>query len=124
MSLVQLNPWIWTSVSPQEGAAVGPVRPHLPGRQVLHPTGHLVGAGHQILDGHVFHRHLVRVVAVLHARGPAGAQVFPQVALGGVLHDHIQRACPKGTRLIGLVARDVTAAMVLCYQGGGGFIRG
>ena len=64
--------------------------------QVLHAAGHLVGAGDQVLDGHVLHGHLVRVVAVLHAGGPPGPQVLPQVPLGRKLHDHVQRACGQG----------------------------
>lgn len=66
---------------------------HLLGGQVLHAPGHLVGTGHQVLDGHVFYRNLVRVVAVLHAWGAAGTQVFPQVSFGGVFHDHVERSC-------------------------------
>lgn len=64
---------------------------YLFGGQVLHASGHLESAGHQVFDGHVLHRDLVRVVAVLHARWAPSSQVLPQVALGGVFYDHIQR---------------------------------
>lgn len=72
-----------------------PRRGYLLGGQVLHASGHLEGAGHQVLDGHVLHGDLVRVVAVLHARRAASSQVLPQVALGGVLYDHVQRTCRR-----------------------------
>lgn len=70
---------------------------YLFGGQVLHASGHLESAGHQVFDGHVLHGDLVRVVAVLHPRWAPSSQVLPQVTLGGVLNDHIQRTW-GGTR--------------------------
>lgn len=71
---------------------------HLLGGQVLHPPRHLESAGHQVLDGHVLHGDLVRVVAVLHPRRAPSAQVLPQVSLGGVFDDDVQRTCRVQTR--------------------------
>lgn len=66
------------------GATVCPdpvVGRYLFGGKVLHPSSHLEGAGHQVLDRHVFHRNLVWVVAVLHSRRATSSQVLPQVPL-------------------------------------------
>lgn len=68
---------------------------YLFGGQVLHASGHLESAGHQVFDGHVLHRDLIRVVAVLHARWTPSSQVLPQVTLRGKLYDHIQRTCTQ-----------------------------
>lgn len=61
------------------------MRGHLFGGQILHPSSNLEGTGHQVLDGHVLHWDLVRVVAVLHSRWAPSSEVFPQVSLGRVL---------------------------------------
>lgn len=63
---------------------------YLFGGQILHASGHLVSAGHQVFDGHVLHRNLVWVVAVLHARWAPSSQELPQVALRCILYNHIQ----------------------------------
>ena len=68
------------------------VRAYLLRGQVLHAAGHLVGAGDQVLEGELLVGHPGDVVGVLHAGGPPRTQVLPQVPLGRVLHDDVQRA--------------------------------
>lgn len=65
---------------------------HLPGGQVRHPPGHLVGGGDQLHKLHVGQGDGPRAAPVLQADGPAGSEVLPQVALRGVFHHHVQRA--------------------------------
>lgn len=64
---------------------------YLFGSQILHASSNLVSTGHQVFHGHVLHRNLVWVVAVLHAWGAPSSQVLPQVALGCILNYDVQR---------------------------------
>lgn len=60
--------------------------------QVLHSSGHLVGTGQQVFEGELLFRHLGHIKGIIHAWWSPSPQVLPKTALGGVLHQHIQRA--------------------------------
>ncbi len=63
---------------------------HLLGCEVFHATCHLVGAGHQVFEWHVLHRHLVGVVAVLHPRRTTHTQILSQIAVCCKLHNDVE----------------------------------
>ena len=65
--------------------------------QVLHASGDLVGAGHQVFERELLVWDLAGVEGVVHAGGAARPQVLPQVALGGVLHQDVQGPCSQHT---------------------------
>lgn len=72
-------------------------RTHFLGSQVLHAPRQLVGAGHQVLEGHLLLGNAVDVIGVLHPGRPAGSEVFPEVAFRGILDDDVERPCgPTG----------------------------
>ena len=61
--------------------------------EVLHASGDLVGAGHQVFEGELLVGDFTGVEGVVHAGRPTSPQVLPQVAFGGVLHQDVQRTC-------------------------------
>lgn len=70
--------------------------PYLLGGEILHASGHLVGARDQVLGGELLLGVVAGVVAVFQPRRPPGLQVLPEVALGGILHDDVQRTWGAG----------------------------
>ena len=90
-------------------------RTHLLGSQVLHAPGQLVGARHQVLEGHLLLGNAVDVIGILHPGWPPGAQVFPKVAFRGVFDDDIERPCGWKTRAG--EAANPRAALGQLYQG-------
>ena len=61
--------------------------------EVLHASGDLVGAGHQVFEGELLVGDFTGVEGVVHAGRPTCPQVLPQVAFGCVLHQDVQRTC-------------------------------
>lgn len=61
--------------------------------EVLHASGNLVGAGHQVFERQLLVWDFAGVKGVVHARGPPRPQVLPQVAFGGVFHQYIEGTC-------------------------------
>lgn len=90
-------------------------RTHFLGSQVLHAPGQLVGARHQVLEGHLLLGNAVDVIGILHPGWPPGAQVFPKVAFRGVFDDDIERPCGWKTRAG--EAANPRAALGQLYQG-------
>lgn len=75
-------------------------RTHFLGSQVLHASSQLVGAGHQVLEGHLLLGDTVNVIGVLHARWPPGSEVFPEVAFRCIFNYDVERSCGRGERLL------------------------
>lgn len=73
--------------------------PYLLGGKVLHASGHLVGTGYQVLGGELLLGVVAGVVTVFQPRRPPGLQVLSEVALGGILHDDVQRTWGGGRRM-------------------------
>lgn len=75
-------------------------RTHFLGSQVLHASRQLVGAGHQVLEGHLLLGNSVNVIGVLHARWPPGPEVFPEVAFRCVFDYDIEGSCDREEKLL------------------------
>lgn len=69
------------------------------GSQIFHASGQLVGARHQVLEGHLLLRNTVNVIGVLHPRRPPGPEVFTEVAFRGILNYDVQRPWGRGDEL-------------------------
>lgn len=90
-------------------------RTHFLGSQVLHAPGQLVGARHQVLEGHLLLGNAADVIGILHPGWPPGAEVFPKVAFRGVFDDDIERPC--GWKMLAGEAVDPGAALGQLCQG-------
>lgn len=63
--------------------------------QVLHAPGHLVGTGNQVFKCQLLLGQLAGVEGIVHARWATCPEVFPQVPLWRVFHQHIERSCKQ-----------------------------
>lgn len=97
------------SIQPRRG------RTHFLGSQILHAPGQLVGARHQVLEGHLLLGNTADVIGILHPGWPPGAEVFPKVAFRGVFDDDIERPC--GWKMRAGEAADPGAALGQLCQG-------
>lgn len=65
------------ALSPPQPHPGEPSGPYLLGGEILHASGHLIGARYQVLGGQLLLRVVAGVVAVLQPRRPPGLQVLP-----------------------------------------------
>lgn len=87
--------------------------------QVLHASGDLVGAGHQVFEGELLVGDFTGVEGVVHARWPPRPQVLPQVAFRGVFHQDVQRTCVQQSHFQNIVTELCFCCLAVCLQGYG-----